>query len=939
MSVQLILYPQEYNGYAYTSQSIFSEYVAAGNFSGGLDSVTATSTLLAGQEAMTFPISAWKGWNSTGYYATVSAPSVNASGLTLQSSGSAVSSTGVYQLIGGLQSGASYEIKLDVTTFTSGTLIIGNRWSTSWNANSQTWRNLGNAGATSKTSTSVSGGQITHTFTALGQPDNEVLVIEYVNSNGDNLVISNVSIQETQQSAPVIFTDLADGQVICDLYEDEAIPLTLSIDDFKNVAEKTQSYSKDFHLPNTKRNNKIFGHIFDVQRSQTGFAFNPYVKTKAILKEDSYLIFEGFLQLIDINDKEGEISYNVNLYSEPVTLKDVLENQSFADIDFTELQHDYTITNIKNSWDNSTGLEVEGTLTSSSAAYDSTVSSPSDHTNVLKYPFVNWKGDFNLDALGNIGLLNLEQVFRPFIQLRYLIKRIINEAGFEFTSTFFDTSDFKKLFMDFNWGQGLGSSEVFESFNFHNNNETIIYAGTSFTELEVGNVFSENPTGIAATYISGNTFTATNNNTFLSFSYDVKLYNADSSTRTYDIEWQHYDASAGTTTSIDAQSGSIAANTSAGIGTAPSNETTYNGYVQLTLDDNDTLKCVFKSDVTNKVFQGNNSFMTLNGIATQFVRDSFFVFHLTSIQVAASSLLHAIRGEINQWEFLRGVFAMFNLVVLKEDEILRIEPYADIFINNANSTQHDWTEKVDVSEINLKPLELARKTKFTYEDDENDYSLNTYKRATSGYLYGTKEFDGSTATPNQMSNLTGEEEIIATPFAPTLIRPATELFDTDLTIPHIYSGNDDGTEFEDFENLPRILYNIGVRTLPSKNYVVPQQNSVGQSTENTFLQFAHLSEIPTSASTIDYNFGESQLIQPIGNTPSDNLYNTYYSPYYDELYNADTRVMTMKVNLSPADIQSFRFYDTVIIKNREYRVNKIEYKPNTLARVEFILIP
>ena len=51
-----------------------------------------------------------------------------------------------------------------------------------------------------------------------------------------------MSIQETQQSAPVIFTDLADGQVICDLYEDEAIPLTLSIDDFKNVAEKTQSY-------------------------------------------------------------------------------------------------------------------------------------------------------------------------------------------------------------------------------------------------------------------------------------------------------------------------------------------------------------------------------------------------------------------------------------------------------------------------------------------------------------------------------------------------------------------------------------------------------------------------------------------------------------------------------------------------------------------------
>ena len=61
-----------------------------------------------------------------------------------------------------------------------------------------------------------------------------------------------------------VLSDLTDGQVICDLYEEEAIPLSLSIDDFKNVAEKTQSYSKDFHLPNTKRNNKIFGHIFEV---------------------------------------------------------------------------------------------------------------------------------------------------------------------------------------------------------------------------------------------------------------------------------------------------------------------------------------------------------------------------------------------------------------------------------------------------------------------------------------------------------------------------------------------------------------------------------------------------------------------------------------------------------------------------------------------------
>ena len=48
--------------------------------------------------------------------------------------------------------------------------------------------------------------------------------------------------------------------------------------------------------------------------------------------------------------------------------------------------------------------------------------------------------------------------------------------------------------------------------------------------------------------------------------------------------------------------------------------------------------------------------------------------------------------------------------------------------------------------------------------------------------------------------------------------------------------------------------------------------------------------------------------------------------------------MTMKVNLNAGDINRFKFNDKVFIKNRIFRVNKIDYKPNDLAAVEFILI-
>jgi len=48
--------------------------------------------------------------------------------------------------------------------------------------------------------------------------------------------------------------------------------------------------------------------------------------------------------------------------------------------------------------------------------------------------------------------------------------------------------------------------------------------------------------------------------------------------------------------------------------------------------------------------------------------------------------------------------------------------------------------------------------------------------------------------------------------------------------------------------------------------------------------------------------------------------------------------MKIKVYLTPSEIANFNFYDIVRIKNREYRVNKIDYKAGELSTVEFILI-
>jgi len=307
-------------------------------------------------------------------------------------------------------------------------------------------------------------------------------------------------------------------------------------------------------------------------------------------------------------------------------------------------------------------------------------------------------------------------------------------------------------------------------------------------------------------------------------------------------------------------------------------------------------------------------------------------------QTTTDTLLGTLRGELGQWDFLKGLLTMFNLVTLPDENNpsnINIEPYGDVFINNPDSVELDWTEKIDVSEMKLTPLtNLNKSTIFKFVEDEDDFAFMNYKNSVGGHLYGSKKYDASGFTI-----LSGEDEIVAEPFAATVVKPLMSQY-SDFITPAVYSYNPQDDTSEGFENSPRIMFENGIKTLTSCTYSIPAQNGVvGNASETQFLQFSHLTDISTVTGSRDFHFGECQLVSPVGSPVNNNLFNLYWLPYYNELYNPDTRIMNLKVNLNPSDINTFKFNDTVFIKNRTFRVNKIDYKPNDLATVEFILIP
>jgi len=890
MSIQLIVYPQSYNGLNAISGAGTEQVIDGINFNtintAPFSPSLAIPTIITAANTI-IPTMSINTWHTFSLDAI--AP-LEAAGLV-----AIITSKGIMQKMSNLVVGQLYDVELITTVVTNLTFYVY-------------------LGTTQQSATPISVVGINN-FQFTATSTNNVIIIH---STGPSF-LKSISIKQAAQTPSGAIQNLSAGQVILDLYEDEDIPLTLSVDDFKNVAEQVQSYSKAFNLPATKRNNQIFDNIFEITRSDNGISFNPYVKTQCELKQDGFILFEGYLRLIDIQDKEGEISYDVNLYSEVIAFADVLQDRTFSDLDFSELTHNYNYSEIRNSWQGILGLTNPLPAGSFAGVTGATT------TNVLKYPNVDWNHSFPYNSNGPI-LPNLESMFRPFIRIKYLIQNIFADTNlFSYTSNFIDNDvNFQKLYMDFNWGADNTPNETnvtsFEGYYFFNlgTGSPVNYATSSYAVMILNIPPIPFVVGLTPPNYDDvtNIITSTQVNETYTINYNYVIENTDTVARTIECRWLQ---------------NSTQFNYSGIFTIAAGSTYTYTGNHTFILGAvSDTLKVEFRTDsgAADKVRQRQTTFPQSG---------AYVSFNVNISAVTSNTILQTLRGELGQWEFLKGIMTMFNLVSIPDKSNpnnIIIEPYNEIFLNNLDIKRLNWTDKIDISEMKLTPLtELNKKTIFKFVEDEDDWAFMNYKRQVEGHLYGSKIYDASGFTI-----LTGEEEVIAEPFAATVSKPLMPLY-SDFIIPAIYSYNPVDDTSEAFDNSPRIMFENGFKTLVSCTYNVPSQNGgLPDFFEDEFLQFSHLTNIPTQTTSSDFHFGECQLIDPIGNSPVDNLFNTYWLPYFNELYNPDTRTMTLKVNLTAGDINTFNFFDTVMIKNREFRVNKIDYKPNDLATVEFILI-
>tara|TARA_R110000744_G_scaffold271734_2_gene384771 strand:+ start:5296 stop:7422 length:2127 start_codon:yes stop_codon:yes gene_type:complete len=684
------------------------------------------------------------------------------------------------------------------------------------------------------------------------------------------------------------------GEVVLDLFKDEPIPLVLNVDDFTNVAEVDASYSKSFEMPGTKNNNLFFNHIYDITSDSN---FNPHVKTKIIVKEGSINTFEGYMQLNEIIIKEGVITYDITLYSETVNLKDILSERVFRDLDFTELEHIYNITQIRDSWVNNLTYNNAGT----SGFRDG---------GTIKYPFIRWNDGISLFSTGNYFVSNLYgayNVFKPCINALYLFKRIMSSAGFSFTSSFLESDRFSKLYVDLKSTEER--DELYVDFGVREASTSEVYNSTFNTlNLTAYNNWAGATGAQLALYdLSTDKFTSNLDNLNVFYKVEIFFSNTGSNPAVVDVILEFNKGGVITTTTL-ASGINVPVNV---VGVAPSMCYIPNISLGL-LDNNDFVEIKIKSvgesinvwEVIPDVSDAPPGSAGKTRITTAYTYDTMDI----------NMLLNSYRGDNNQWEFIKSFITMFKLVVLQDDNNLNnliIEPYKT-WVDTGNLI--NLTHKVDIEEIKYIPIDGLDKTIIIqHKPDDKDRIISIYDFNNIKWRYVNNSdieiFDGVENTI--------EVEGLSSSFYRNILNAG------------IYAPEVINEDKENFDNSLRVFYDKGVTTISGGvTYRIGSSGTL----YTDYLKFTPFNDFNESYdfNSVQYQGGSAAIL--------DSLYNVYWAKYIDELYHKDTRIAKIEAYLTADDISKIKFNDIILIKNKKFRIHKIEYRAGAMSKLELITI-
>lgn len=688
----------------------------------------------------------------------------------------------------------------------------------------------------------------------------------------------------------LIAYDTAGTQHNLDLYGDESVNFTFQVDEVRDIDNKNGSYSKTFDIPATKTNNVYFNHIYRVEVDST---YNPSLSADVEIYDDGVLLFEGGMYLNEVITKGDERMYNVEVFSRSITFMEKLGEATINDLDFSDLAHSYTTSNIVDSWD-STGV----TLTAGGTSTD------------VFYPLID--AGTLIEGYSQV-VVDKKTCFAPYISLKYMVDKIFAYAGVSYNSTFLDGADFAKYYMDTNAGKQVELYiDMFADVQLTSNQALT-------TSLAVLDLDVENADANGIYNNLQQKYVATTADESVNIKATIPFVGDDSS-----IVYVYAEVVTGgttTTTLLDTVQTQSAWTHSGSTTVASINYT-----VQLAaIGDTIQLK-VKKSSGSGTISATNTaSIYWYDTIGTPYVLGSLNLSCVyTTQQTGIENKIKNGRGEVLLKDLMRDVIKLFNLVFEPtQNGSIDIEPEKDFM---SGGTRLDWTDKVDKSTMKQIFIEVPSHIAFRYNNDDNDALLSQYK-AVTGREYG-EQIIGTGA--DRLS----EKEIKLDVFSATAFKGYGANY-----LSAIYKDLEDNgtwTQSTYFDCKPRLL----IKTGDVQNIVYQTSFAGGGMSGTQAATPTHYDKDLYLVTNSDksLNFGNhANLFSSINvTTPIHNLYVRYYLDYIVNRYSAKAQLVKVNARLDRKDISELSFANTILVEGVEYYLNKVDYNTDGTAKVELL---
>ena len=687
----------------------------------------------------------------------------------------------------------------------------------------------------------------------------------------------------------------------------DSIPFKLDISAIEsgNIGQAFGVSSQKLILPPSNNNNEFFGNLYDVGASPS----TSFIKTVPCqVLQDGTEIFNGKLYLENVvTNNQGNDLYNVVVVNETVDFGFLIKDKTFSDLDFSAYNHDYTYQNIVDSWDKTL---LSGSVFYPLINYGFDVDNPAD-TQITSggssRTFTNYNSPLRVND------------FKPAIRVRDCLDTIFASVGYEYTSSLFTsgsyTDDIYVLATEDDKKGITMENPVSQSFLAYTNTNQDYTSTQAVSVVNFPVEFYDN-----AGQYNNPSFTADVDGAYqfgVNIQYDILNFNLADDARF--ITFKVYKNGAEFTVNNVIQNYTFDLT---GLTTGALSFTTPN--IPLEEIDEIAIYIVYRESAsgvqTFRVKQSSQSrFQLLQGPGTT---------------IGGNVGLAQIYRDLSISEFISGLIEKFNLVIepdKNQRNVLKIETFND-WVDDGNIV--DWSEKVDYSQKwNITHPLQGQPENIKFTDIEDNIALTQYHKRTTGKVYGDFNYISE-------SDLAQGEKTIGKLFAPTPIKGIDG--NPTMILPALAEKDDSSLSYKRTKFSPRLLYHNGRQSvgnlistnstglIASGRYWFEDENDVIQ-TETDYGLASHLQATPAEFGTTrdlhfgntyspgHYNYHQAQFNGQVKST----AFNDYWSFYINELYDVDSRLVTLNIFLSPSEIPQIALNDKIFIDGHYYRINKI----------------